>query len=394
MGINFPNSPLVGDLWPSPAVAGQGQYTWDGEKWASGSVPASRSSIYAAPFDAMAYSGMQINGSCDVNQEVPGGVTTHAKYVIDGWRLLKVTAGITGLYSSGSVGLPGFNANIAITVQTPIASLAASDLAGLQTVIEGYRIMRLAWGTASAQPITLGFWTAHHRAGTYSVAIGNSAGNRSIVATYTQNAADAWEYKTITVNGDTAGTWLIDNNIGMTVSFGMAVGSTYVAPAANTWYGVNYIAAPGQINAVAATSDVFRITGVVVLPGIEAPSAARSSLIMRPYDQELVTCQRYFRRIPGSGLAGQTQSATGILVTCSYPPLRAAVTLSLAKTSFLASGFEILVNGVWANNPSASISGTGSVSGLVGTISGFSGLTTGPVTFNTYQDTITLDARL
>src|SRR6188768_1506596 len=89
MGINFPTSPLVGDLWPNPAVPGQGQYTWDGEKWTSGTVNTvgavrydtaqnlteaqdaqARSNVYAAPFDALSYNGMQINGSMEVSQEV------------------------------------------------------------------------------------------------------------------------------------------------------------------------------------------------------------------------------------------------------------------------------------------------------------------------------------
>src|SRR6187551_202535 len=36
MGINFPTSPTVGTLHPNPAEAGVPQYTWDGEKWISG----------------------------------------------------------------------------------------------------------------------------------------------------------------------------------------------------------------------------------------------------------------------------------------------------------------------------------------------------------------------
>ena len=65
------------------------------------------------------------------------------------------------------------------------------------------------------------------------------------------------------------------------------------------------LAAPGQVNGVAATTDFFRLTGVVVLPGIEAPTAAQSPLIMRPYDQELMTCKRYYQKIinpPGTAI--------------------------------------------------------------------------------------------
>jgi hypothetical protein len=93
----------------------------------------------------------------------------------------------------------------------------------------------------------------------------------------------------------------------------MACGATFTAPSANAWLAGNYLAAPGQVNAVAATSDVFRITGVTVLPGSEAPSAARSPFIMRPFDQELVTCQRYWQKsYPYASPAG-TLAAGGAL---------------------------------------------------------------------------------
>src|SRR6188508_812167 len=88
MGMNFPNVPTVGDLYPTPATPGLPQYKWDGEKWivvsavSEGSVhydiaqaltiaqkTQARQNIYAAPFDALAYNGMQVNGNFDVSQE-------------------------------------------------------------------------------------------------------------------------------------------------------------------------------------------------------------------------------------------------------------------------------------------------------------------------------------
>jgi hypothetical protein len=192
---------------------------------------------------------------------------------------------------------PGFNNVLSITVTTAQASIGTGDIAFIYQIIEGYRISRLAWGTVGAQhPITIGFWTAHARTGTYSVAVRNALANRSYVANYTQNVANTGEYKTVTVPADTTGTWPTDNTAGMQLSFTMACGSSLVAPVLNAWQAGNYVAGAGHVNGVAATSDVFRITGVVVLPGIEAPSAAQSPLIMRPFDQELVTCQRYWEK--------------------------------------------------------------------------------------------------
>ena len=150
------------------------------------------------------------------------------------------------------------------------------------------------WGTPSAQPITLCFWSAHHRPGLYSGSIRNGAANRSYAFTYTQAVPDVQQYNVVTIPGDTSGTWTIDNSLGIALVFAMACGSTYTAPSANAWVAGSYAAAPGQINGVASTTDVFLITGVTVLPGSEAPLYARSPFVMRSYDQELVICRRYY----------------------------------------------------------------------------------------------------
>jgi hypothetical protein len=256
-----------------------------------------RKNIYAAPFDAMAYSGMQINGGFDISQELTS--RTSSGYVCDGWVISapggwSYTAG-TGTDPTAS----GITKIVFVVITVAQPSLAAGEILTLNQPLEGYRIARLAWGTANAQPITVGFWTRHNRPGVYSLAVRNSAANRSYATTYNHAVSNVAQYNVVTIPGDTAGTWLVDYNTGIQLTFAMAaaVGGTFTAPSANTWLAGNYVAAPGQVNGVAATTDAFRITGVVVLPGIEPPSAARSALIMRPYDQELLSCKRYLHRI-------------------------------------------------------------------------------------------------
>jgi hypothetical protein len=174
-------------------------------------------------------------------------------------------------------------------------TLAADDFVQMFTNIEGSRTARLAWGTASARPITIGFWSAHKRTGVYSIVINsNLTPHRSYATTYSQVVSEKWEYHIVTIPGCTDGNWPNDNTGSIGLSFAMASGVTKTTPTPNAWLTTSYNAAPGQVNAVAATTDVFRITGVVVLPGIEAPPAERAPYIMRPYDQELLTCQRYY----------------------------------------------------------------------------------------------------
>jgi hypothetical protein len=256
-----------------------------------------RANIFAAPLDALAYNGMQINGSMEVSQERGTLAITTSGYICDGWiQLFGGTMVLTSAVALGGALIPGIANYLAMNASTAQPSLGAGDYAVLAQRLEGYRVSRLGWGTASAKPISLGFWSDHARPGVYSGSVRNNAYNRTYAFTYTHVTGNVPQYNTVTIPGDTTGTWLIDNNIGINLTFAMAAGTTLTAPTANVWSAGSFVAAPGQINGVAATSDAFRITGVVVLPGTQAPTAAQSPPIMRPYDQELVMCQRYWRK--------------------------------------------------------------------------------------------------
>jgi hypothetical protein len=273
---------------------------------------------------------MQINGSMEVSQERAINTGYNGiNYICDGWKqyfvapiVLNSLVGVLG------AGVPSGN-YIEASVATAQPTLVAGDLAVVYQPIEGYRVSRLAFGAGAAQSITVSFWTAHHRAGLYCGAVQNGPNDRSYVFTYTQSVADVWQFNTVTIPGDTTGTWARDNTTGLAIGLTVAAGSTWQASSANTWLAGNFKTVAGAINGAAATSDRFRITGVVVLPGIEAPSAARSPLIMRPFDQELITCQRYFY----FALAGLQTTATNAFfysVSYSHPvAMRADPTVTL-----------------------------------------------------------------
>jgi hypothetical protein len=220
-----------------------------------------------------------------------------------------------------------------VLVGTANASPAASDYLQIVQYIEGYRIARLAFGTATARPITLAFWVKAHRTGTYSGSISNNASGgaaRFYTFTFTLSVADTWEYKTVTIPGDVTGTWQTTNVSGLVLSVCIMSGSTYLGTP-NVWGSTSYVGATGQINGVAATSDVFYITGVVVLPGTQAPTAAQSPLIMRPYDQELMTCFRYWRRF-NLGSAGYKNAGNTTGVFYAMTPMRSTPTISVLSS--------------------------------------------------------------
>jgi hypothetical protein len=84
----------------------------------------------------------------------------------------------------------------------------------VQHRIEGFNVSDLGWGTANAQTVTLSFWVRSSLTGTFGGSVTNSAFNRSYPFAYTISSANTFEYKTVTIVGDTTGTWLTDNGVG------------------------------------------------------------------------------------------------------------------------------------------------------------------------------------
>jgi hypothetical protein len=323
-----------------------------------------RKNIYAAPVDALSYSGLQVNGAFEVSQE-HGDTAIGSGYPCDNFFV-----GYSGpTLSSQRLSMPHFfpNHNCALYIQPTVAypTMSGSEFAIVQIFIEGYRFTRLGWGTSNALPLTIAFWSAHERPGIYSVAVRNpSAYNRTYAAAYTQAAGGLSQYNVITIPPDTVGPWDTTtlNGRAAEINFAIASGPVYTAPTANAWVGGDFVAAPGQVNAAAdETGDRFRITGLLVLPGIEAPSAERSALIMRPFDQELLTCRRYLQINPWmTGHFMEVNASEAHFQLPFIPPMRSDPTiLPRAYTSAISRagvmGYDVAAVSLYANGEGALI---------------------------------------
>ena len=379
--IAHPAAPIVGDV--------SNGYTWDGEKWTmtppavgavrydtaqaltSDTLPATmgqraqaRSNIFAAPFDALSYSGMQINGSMDVSQAngatTLGLVNNQATFLVDNWMgYYNSATAVMGAAQYSPSGLAGFPNCLFLRSSTGAPFSGATEAAILYSAIEGYRVARLGWGAAGAQPVTIGFWVQGTVAGTMAVAVNNGGNNRSYVVDVAINGGSVWQYKTVTIPGDVTGTWGATNGVGLSLKFCFASGLNQQV-AAGAWISGYYFATPATTNFFAATNNQVVITGVVVLPGIEAPSAARSPLIMRPFDQELVMCQRYWEKTypyadpPGKAYGnpgGGTPLSSFVVYTTQYVFLpwffrkkRSAATITVYSPYTGASGMMRVQN--------------------------------------------------
>ena len=175
--------------------------------------------------------------------------------------------------------------------------------------IEGFNIADFGWGTASAATVTLSFWVKSSLTGSFSGAFGNASFSRSYPFSYTISAANTWEQKTVTVAGDTSGTWATDNSTGIQVVFDLGSGSSR-AGTANVWSANDYRKVTGSVSVVGTNGATFYVTGVQLEKGSTA-----TSFDYRPYGTELALCQRYFEKSYVSGTVPATVTEVGVAYT-------------------------------------------------------------------------------
>ena len=236
----------------------------------------------------MGFKNRIINGAMMIDQRNAGAsvTPTASAYTLDRWSLGITQASKASVQQSSTAPAGFVNSLVATSLSS--YSVVASDLFVIQQIIEGFNIADLGWGTANAQPITLSFWVRSSLTGTFGGAINNSGASRSYPFTYTISAANTWEQKTVTVAGDTSGTWLTTNGFGIGVRFGLGCGSTY-SGTAGAWAGATYYSATGATSVVGTNGATFYITGVQLEKG-----SAATSFDYRPYGTELQLCQRYY----------------------------------------------------------------------------------------------------
>jgi hypothetical protein len=233
-----------------------------------------------------------INGAMMIDQRNAGASVTPAngQYTIDRWAFsLAQASKLTCQQNAGSVTPPAGYTNYLGITSSSAYTVGAGENFNLLQRIEGFNVADLGWGTASAQTVTLSFWVRSSLTGTFGGVIQNSANNRSYPFTYTISAANTWEYETITIAGDTTGTWVgATNGLGLAIWFGLGVGSS-LSGTAGAWSGSSLYSATGATSVVGTNGATFYITGVQLEKGFTA-----TSFDYRPYGTELALCQRYY----------------------------------------------------------------------------------------------------
>lgn len=256
------------------------------------------------------YKNRIINGGMVIDQRNNGAsysTSTSAIYTLDRWfAQLSQLSKYTVQQNAGAVTPPaGYSKYLGVTSSSAY-SVLTTDYFGISQSIEGLNIADLDWGTANAATVTLSFWVRSSLTGTFGGNLNNSGSTRNYVFSYTINAANTWEQKTVTIVGDTTGTWLTTNGVGIRVWFNLGAGATY-SGTAGSWSGTASFAPTGAVSVVGTSGATFYVTGVQLERGSNA-----TSFEFRDYGRELIMCQRYYQQSRACATDNGAASATKV----------------------------------------------------------------------------------
>jgi hypothetical protein len=287
----------------------------------------------ASPPNSMGFRNRIINGNMAIDQRNAGAsvTPTTSGYTLDRW-VAALTQSSKYSVQQSTTAPTGFNNSLLVTSLSSF-SVAAGDFFLLRHYIEGFNFADLGWGSASAQTITLSFWVRSSLTGTFGGALQNSAENRSYPFTYTISAANTWEQKTLTIAGDTSGTWIgATNGVGVRINFGLGAGATY-SGTAGAWAGSDFRSATGATSVVGTNGATFYITGVQLEAGTNA-----SAFEQIDYGRELIMCQRYYYKIIATGTDSPFSMGSVTTTTVADLIVPFPVSMRTAPTALEQSG--------------------------------------------------------
>ena len=283
-----------------------------------------------------------INGDMRIDQRNAGASITPTgnTYTLDRWwATMSAASKFSIQQNAGAVTPPaGFTSYLGIT-STSAYTAGATETFSIRQVLEGLNVADFGWGTANAATITLSFWVRSSLTGTFGGALYNSAANRWYAFSYTVSAANTWERETITIPGDTSGTWLTNNGVGIGLIFSLGAGAT-LSGTPGAWSSTTTASATGAVSVVGTNGATFYITGVQLEAGSVATPFER-----RDYGRELMMCQRYY----------QTGFAAGRMSFASTGGWPIQYKVSMRATPTITFGTPVvsfnLAGGPLADNP-------------------------------------------
>ena len=237
-----------------------------------------------------------INGSMVISQRTSSQqiAGTEFKYAgLDRYKIRNTSDGVITVSQDSSDYPYGFRRSLKVACTTADTSITGAQTVFIAQFVEAQNLQDLAYGTSSAQPITISFYVRSNKTGTYAMRVQQADnGYKQAGFNYTINTQNTWERKTFTLAGDTAGVITDDIGTGLEFYWLLAAGPTYQGGSANATYQgySNADFGAGQtVNILDNTSNTFFITGIQVEVGSVATDYEHKF-----FAQELALCQRYY----------------------------------------------------------------------------------------------------
>jgi hypothetical protein len=247
-----------------------------------------------------------INGDMRIDQRNAGSAVTSATnvYLTDRWQLQINGTTNTPSFQQVTDAPTGFQYSLKAT-SNGSETLPTNGAVTPRQRIEGFNSAHLLYGTSNAKTVTISFWVKSSLTGTWTISIINGSFSRSYIAEYTINSANTWEYKTVTIPGDTTGTWSTDNTTGLIVQFPVDT-DTILDATPNAWLAGNYRTTSGSNRLLGTSGATWQVTGVQLEVGSTATDFENL-----PYDVQLARCERYYQKnylmedAPGVSTSGE-----------------------------------------------------------------------------------------
>jgi len=273
-----------------------------------------------------------MNGDMRIAQRGTAAVTTNASFTVDRWKNISNASDFSAQQSSTVPSGQGFYKSIYIT-PTSTKSPSGSTYFFTSHYVEGFNMGHLGWGTSGARTVTVSFWVRSSKTGIYSMGMKNAGATRSRQQEYTISVANTWEKKTITITGETSGTWPVDNTRGIAIDFCLA-GSASATATVGSWISANSNISTNQVNFFDSTSNNFYLTGVQLEVGSTATEFEH-----RSEGEELSLCQRYLHILGDAaassviGIGSNFGTNSGYFAGLHPVEMRATPTLTVSDAS-------------------------------------------------------------
>jgi len=296
--------------------------------------------------DASLLKNRIINGAMLISQRGSSFTPANGDYTLDRWQYqISQSSKLTVATSTDAP--TGFSNSMLVTSSSAY-SVGAGDYFSVLQSIEGFNTYDLSFGNANAKTVTLSFWVKSSLTGTFGGTLINGSYSRAYPFTYTISSASTWTQISVTIAGDTTGTWVgATNGVGLQVNFGLGVGANNSATA-GSWTGAGKYSATGAVSVVGTNGATWQVTGVQ----LEVGSSATGFEYVN-YQTSLANCQRYYYRNvasnanAGMGCTGAFGSTSTLVASVQYPvPMRTTPTATQSGCSNSNGAVASAISGI------------------------------------------------